>query len=315
MTDENAHADRETRAVLERAGRGWKQLLPVVEEAVLDLPELEEQVLHLSIFQSLDDASIAELLELSGGERQVSEVRDDALTRLHRSEWASGLSRLELEGVVRCAGEAWRVAGAAPLPETAQRAARQAMMRAVTDAEAHGRASVPSGVRRDRPVRRSAGRISPVRVSALVLGGVIAVLCTLWVLGLSARPDTYALASIAEYDEVLQTTVRGAEEANAANPSFAAGASALLEAPVSTMGFFPRYDEDRAARAIQHLERSFHSSDDAFLRARAAFFLAKAHLMREETAEAERWLERVNEQNAAAYRDDAASLLQSLRSR
>jgi len=99
-----------------------------------------------------------------------------------------------------------------------------------------------------------------------------------------------------------------------ADQAFRAGADALRQAPTSTWGLFPRYDPDDARRAITSFREAYRTTDDPFRRARASFFLAKAHLMTGDVEAARRALNQVLDQNVALYRSDAEALLRNLES-
>ena len=60
------------------------------------------------------------------------------------------------------------------------------------------------------------------------------------------------------------------------------------------------------------LESAFEGTSDPFQRAEAAFFLAKAHLMKADTEQAQQWLNQALEQQVADYRDEATALLNQL---
>ena len=93
---------------------------------------------------------------------------------------------------------------------------------------------------------------------------------------------------------------------------FAEAARALLAAPQSTLGLFPRYDEARVAQALRHLHAAYDATLDPFQRAEIAFFLAKAYLMQQDVAPARGWLEQVQAQQVADYQAETARLLHAL---
>ena len=133
---------------------------------------------------------------------------------------------------------------------------------------------------------------------------------TLWLVGRTTVPDTYALADIAEHTEVLNGSVRGTDTPG----DLAQGAESLLAAPPRLLGLFPHYDQAQVARAITHLEQAFQASDstDSFLRERTAFFLGKAYLMQGNVAAARNWLETARAQNATGYQEETQALLRAL---
>lgn len=163
-----------------------------------------------------------------------------------------------------------------------------------------------------RPARRSRFQTSLRRVSTAILL-VFVLYGALWLMGRLLLPPTHALASLAAYQEALTETVRSPR--TDARGDFALGAEALLAAPQSTFGLFPRHDAAQVERARTHLRRAFEQAQDPFERAEVAFFLAKAALMKDDAASAKSWLERVLAQNVADYREDAAALLRHLEDR
>ena len=133
--------------------------------------------------------------------------------------------------------------------------------------------------------------------------------------GRSTRPPTYALAALSDHHrQALSEAIRS--HINPENPEqpsdFVRGTEALLAAPQSELMPFARYDKEQVERAITHLKRSFDAAEDPFLRAQIAFFLAKAHLMREDVTAAREALNQVLDQNTALYREEVQALLQRL---
>ncbi len=90
---------------------------------------------------------------------------------------------------------------------------------------------------------------------------------------------------------------------------------ALLAAPQSLFGLFPRYDQTQVARAIDHLRAAFEATSEPFQRARIAFFLGKAYLMQDHETEARTWLRVALEQNVTDYREETQALLVALDTR
>lgn len=133
----------------------------------------------------------------------------------------------------------------------------------------------------------------------------------LWLLGRSTRPDTYALATVTDYEKELGGTVR-----SPTTPSdLAQGVEALLAAPQHSFGLFPHYNQIQVKRAIAHLKPAFEAASDPFQRERIAFFLGKAYLMQQNVPEARTWLKEALAQNATGYRDETQSLLRALDTR
>ncbi|MEM1269578.1 MAG: hypothetical protein AAGI08_05965 [Bacteroidota bacterium] len=150
--------------------------------------------------------------------------------------------------------------------------------------------------------------LAPLRyaVAATVLLG--AVYGGLWGIGQATMPASYGLAAIDSDAPAFASAVRGESEASA----FEQGTVSLLAAPTSTLGLFPRYDQDAATRAASSFERAYAEAAGPFDRAEAAFFAGKAYLMQDDRTEASRWLQLVLDQNVADYRDEAAALLAEL---
>lgn len=138
----------------------------------------------------------------------------------------------------------------------------------------------------------------------------VALYGVLWMGGRVALPETHRLASLEGYQGLLeqQTRSMGTEAQN----SFAEAAKALLAAPHNVLGLFPGYDESHVEDAIDYLGEAFRASPDPFERAEIAFFLAKAHLMNNDGANARDWLQRVLDQEVADYREDSEKLLDAL---
>ncbi len=139
---------------------------------------------------------------------------------------------------------------------------------------------------------------------------LIALYATLWLFGRLTLSENYSLASVTDYREVLRGESRGRH--STAIDEFSAGAAALLAASRDWLGLFPHYDRARVDAAIQHFHRAFQMAEDPFLKAEIAFFLAKAHLMKDEASNAKHWLKQALAQNVADYREEAKLLLEKL---
>ena len=152
---------------------------------------------------------------------------------------------------------------------------------------------------------QSAFRFAMAALAFIVLYG------TLWLAGRLGLPETYTLASVDAYEDILRVESRG--ERTGVN-EFTAGVSALLSSPRGWLGLFPHYNQTKVDEAIGHFHRAFQAAEDPFHKAEIAFFLAKAFLMKEDVSNAKDWLEQVLAQNVADYRDDATHLLKKLTS-
>lgn len=144
-------------------------------------------------------------------------------------------------------------------------------------------------------------RLVPASIVLLALYG------SLWLAGLAVQPQSHSLAAVADYKEELTDRRRNVTEVS----DFTLGATALLSASESTFGLFPRYDEAIVDTAIVHLKRVFEESTSN-LRAKAAFFLAKAYLMQDDIPQARAMLQEVLNQNVTDFRTDAEDLMQKL---
>ena len=142
------------------------------------------------------------------------------------------------------------------------------------------------------------------------LAGAISLYGVLWIGGRAFLPDTYPLASIKEHENHLDRQTRST--VTESQTRFAAASRAMLTANESTFGLFPGYDREKTRQAIKDLTRAFEMSSDPFERAEVAFFLAKAHLMESDALSARIWLQRVEAQQVADYRAEAAELLAEL---
>lgn len=326
MEEPNTFDAETTRSLLQRIGRHWQtDLKPRLDEALRTLPDEDAQIVHLSVYQEVSDDEIAALLEMPGGRKAVAARRRAAVRRLTDGDGVQDLEGEQVEALLRLAGEAWRTAATDALSDEDRTAATRAMTRALrqrgvsTSAPAHderARANdsgdAPTA---DRPARRR-GRTgawrTPLRAAALVCIVLLTLYGGLWLAGRAMLPDTHPLASVEGYEAVLRGTVRSDDGTPDSGDAFAEGAEALRAAPESTWGLFPRYDRDTVQRAIESLAHAFASANDPFERARAAFFLGKAYLMLDNPTAARWWLQRCVEQDVAAYRDDAQTLLRRL---
>lgn len=163
----------------------------------------------------------------------------------------------------------------------------------------------------DRPPARGLRRIPAfARLGLAAAFLLIGLYGALWLTSRATRPSIYALASVSLYEDVIQGPVRGA--APDRQSAFRQGAEALFAAHRSTLGFFPRYDREQVEQAIALLRQAYEEADDDFQRAERAFFLAKAHLMREDVSGARYWLEQVREQEVVDYQEAADDLLRRL---
>ena len=149
------------------------------------------------------------------------------------------------------------------------------------------------------PALRFAAAAAPVII--VLYGG-------LRVIGTTTLSESYHLASISDYENVLSESVRG----ELSTSEFSAGVRELLAAHSDWFGLFPHYDLTRIDNAIPQLRIAFQDTEDEFQRTEIAFFLAKAYLMKEDAKSAKKWLNEVLAQNVADYREDAAELLKKL---
>lgn len=93
---------------------------------------------------------------------------------------------------------------------------------------------------------------------------------------------------------------------------FIDGLSKLNEAPQRRFLIFHTYDQERAQAAVSSLEQAFRLAGEPREQARAAFYLAKAHLMQQQKAEALDWLTQVKSSGARDYQDETDALLEQL---
>jgi len=283
-------------------------------------------------------------------EHRVHQIRKAALDELTdvplpdaTGEWSSTPARIA--ALLHQAGDRWREKSSAPPSDDALDAAA-AILRAAT--RSHSEDSVPGQGPPERggaienpvgtssrvspgakgspgakvepphtndrsPVARSSGNRRWAQMAGVGVAAVVVAYLSLWIIGRATVPATYSHASVEAYDDALTMRVRGSSN-DAADRSFRAGADALRQAPTSTLGLFPRYDPDDARRAITSFREAYRATDDPFRRARASFFLAKAHLMTGDVEAARRALNQVLDQNVALYRSDAEALLRNLES-
>lgn len=164
-----------------------------------------------------------------------------------------------------------------------------------------------------RPATRQPARIAPLhtrlaRLAMVACFLLLAVYGGLWGLGQSMIPATYSLASIDQFEDVEAVQTRG----TTVETPFAQGIKTLRAAHQNTLGLFPHYDTETVEQGIAHLQEAFSVAADAFQRAEAAFFLGKAHLMKDDPFGAHRWLTLSLDQNVADYRAEAQALLAQL---
>lgn len=169
----------------------------------------------------------------------------------------------------------------------------------------------------DRPPARkpSMARIYTLRrflVAAVVIVGIYGML---WGASQATTPATYALATLDPYASDLAVLTAPMRDASAptTDPTVALsnGLQALQTAPSSTLGLFPNHNAQFVEDAIAHLMRAYDASTDPILQTTAAFFLAKAHLMEGDTAQARTRFQEVVQRNTV-YMDDAQALLVQL---
>ena len=131
----------------------------------------------------------------------------------------------------------------------------------------------------------------------------------LWYVGNTSLPRTYEAASIVGFEDALNNSTRSA---GGEVTAFFTGMRAVKDAHQTTFGLFPHYDQAQAEIAIKNLTAAFQASKKPVERAEIAFFLAKAHLMKEDVQNAKRWLVAAHLQNVANYREDCEALLKVL---
>lgn len=179
----------------------------------------------------------------------------------------------------------------------------------------------PSGA--DRPDEAGVeGRARRSRVvgwaAATAVLGLAALYGVLYVGSRLAQPETARLAAL-DADEM---DVEGYSLQSAGSRAAGGGASPdalylralghLREAPVSTLGLFPRYDEGELERAATLLARVGREAEPgSFLQLEAAYYLGKARLAQGDRAGATQALKRVIA-GEGRQASEAAHLLQEL---
>jgi hypothetical protein len=154
---------------------------------------------------------------------------------------------------------------------------------------------------------------SPANPLRFLGRGVLALLVlygVLWMTGRATMPDTYALASLEGFEEVVDAYA--AEVRAGSLDDHALGFEALQRATRRPLGLFPHYDVASVQRAVRSLTRAYEGTPDPAQRAELAFFLAKAHLMKGDVPAAQSWLETVRILKTTAYRTEAEALLERL---
>ena len=124
----------------------------------------------------------------------------------------------------------------------------------------------------------------------------------------------------AEYHELAALTSSERESLNiiSRNDStiateFSNGAEAILVAPENRFGFIPHFDQEQVRLAVIHLQKAFETTADPFEKAKLAYFLGKAHLMKADTKNAQYWLQIAVDQNVDTYSDKASFLVLELK--
>lgn len=124
-------------------------------------------------------------------------------------------------------------------------------------------------------------------------------------------PDFYDPAKLSqgEKDNLLDLTQRRGE---AENPLLEAGVRTLLEAETARLLIVPAFKQAKLDTAIANFRAIYDSTDNIYLKSTSAYFLGKAYLMRAEPDSACTWLQRVLDQPATFYRQQATELRQRL---
>lgn len=161
------------------------------------------------------------------------------------------------------------------------------------DEEASARDSgrTPAPDREPARIYQLAGRWSRrAAVAALVLAVLYGVL--FWA-GRAAQPETERLAALSEEELAVEgyslRTRSKAETLDSASVDavYLRGLGALREARTTTLGLFPRYDEENLQQAEQMMEEVVsRAKPDSFLQLEAYYFLGKARLAQGKVAEA-----------------------------
>ena len=93
---------------------------------------------------------------------------------------------------------------------------------------------------------------------------------------------------------------------------FAQGSAAILAAEQSFFGLFPHYDQEEVDRAILYYSRAYYLYAEEITRAKSAFYLTKAYLMRDDKHMARTWLQRHDAFNFPLYDEEADTLRKQL---
>lgn len=160
------------------------------------------------------------------------------------------------------------------------------------------------------PARKSRLTFLRRRRTLWMAAAVVVLYGVLWQGGRQLTGDTFEAASLQGQEASLLSAVRSSERRG--DTAFIEGATALLDAPTSVLGLFPRYSQERATTAARELERAFLALTDPFQRAETAFYIAKAHLMLGDPDTARRWLQTADEQGVVDFQDDIARVLSAL---
>lgn len=161
-----------------------------------------------------------------------------------------------------------------------------------------------------RPLRRL--RPLGLRVAAILLVGLI-MYGALWLAGRQAQPAMQQIAAFTTEDfEMQNLRMRGAQPATPAvtpDALYQQALPLLQSARTTTLGLFPRYDQDDLAAAADLLERAAaQEQEGTILHFEATYLLGKIHLLQGDVAGARAAL-----QTVAAGQDwraeEAAALL------
>lgn len=289
-----------------------RQWMPAIQDGMLHLSENERTVLteafgvlvpsqHAGSIQSADDDT-----------DEAESTLDQAITSLSKQAWATSLSNEDIVSVLRIAAQSeWFLKDHSLSQEELEIAESIVQLNVREQGEGEEPAS-RSRRATDRPsVSRGASSGKGFWRKAILISasGLLVLYVVLVLTSLLTRPAFFEEAQVEAFADVLTQNVRTED---ASSTPFLSGAQELLQARSSYLGLFPHYNESHVRAAIGLLEVSYNASTDPVSKAKAAFFLGKAHLMNENPTEAASWFQTVLDQNVKAYRSESEALLSAL---
>ena len=299
---------------LTEAGATWRSgIKPALENAISELQDDLSLVLYLSYISRISDDEIALVMEMGEGSSSVHDLRQKAIQELATGKIGEYFDVKAIRLLLDQYAEDRAIASEHALSDShvseavkgIQSVSEPQMVKSETDKPFPPKQSPFNSLFNWSFFSLFDSNFSlaiPVAVCILL----VSTYGILWVGGRVLLSETYEIASVDDHTSRLQ---RGDRNVDVDDTPFQQGALLLIDAKVSFLGLFPKYDKEIALEAALRFNTAYESTSDPFQRAEIAFFSAKAYLMAEDIENARLWLNRVTEQDAVTSFHEEANII------